>query len=139
MSTISAKWLKAVKMMSSFQSRRRCGEIGRGPCDDRETGTGVEIEVSAADRARLEAMVVSRSLHADLGVVAQPVETLFAKLTGRRLERGVFRSIVDLQAAINRFIEAHDHDRKPLVWIAGSGRILPSVRRGHQTWRLSTS
>src|SRR6266436_748622 len=32
------------------------------------------------------------------------VEGFFAKLTKRRLKRGVFRSIVDLQAAINRFL-----------------------------------
>ena len=33
-----------------------------------------------------------------------PVEGFFAKLTKRRLKRGVFRSIVDLQEAINRFL-----------------------------------
>src|SRR6266849_1798154 len=33
------------------------------------------------------------------------VEGFFAKLTKRRLKRGVFRSIVELQAAINRFLE----------------------------------
>jgi hypothetical protein len=31
------------------------------------------------------------------------VEGFFAKLTRRRLKRGVFRSLVDLQVAINRF------------------------------------
>src|SRR5918996_177087 len=61
------------------------------------------------------------------------VETFFAKLTRRRLKRGVFRSIVELQATINRFIEAHNHDPKPFVWTADPERILASVRRGHQT------
>ena len=32
------------------------------------------------------------------------VETFFAKLTRRRLSRGVFRSVGDLKAAINRFV-----------------------------------
>src|SRR5438045_7494004 len=32
------------------------------------------------------------------------VEGFFAKLTKRRLKRGVFLSVVDLQAAINRFV-----------------------------------
>jgi transposase len=36
------------------------------------------------------------------------VETFFSRLTRRRLQRGVFRSIVDLQAAINRFIADHN-------------------------------
>ena len=33
------------------------------------------------------------------------VEGFFAKLTRRRLKRGVFHSVVDLQAAINRFLD----------------------------------
>ena len=61
------------------------------------------------------------------------VETFFSTLTRRRLKRGSFHSIVDLQAAIHRFIEAHNHDPKPFVWTADPNRILESVRRGHQT------
>src|SRR3712207_2097269 len=40
------------------------------------------------------------------------VETFFSALTRRRLRRGVFRSIVDLQAAINRYIVEHNGDPK---------------------------
>lgn len=36
------------------------------------------------------------------------VEGFFAKLTKRRLKRGVFHSIVDLQAAINRIVVEHN-------------------------------
>src|SRR3954451_11196440 len=42
------------------------------------------------------------------------VEGFFAKLTRRRLKRGVFCSIVDLQAAINRFLRETNDDPKPL-------------------------
>ena len=41
------------------------------------------------------------------------VEGFFAKLTKRRLKRGVFRSIVDLQAAINRFLDDHNAQSSP--------------------------
>ncbi len=45
------------------------------------------------------------------------VEGFFAKLTHRRLKHGVFYSLVDLQAAINRFIkEYHAQDAKPFIW-----------------------
>ena len=44
------------------------------------------------------------------------VETFFAKLTRRRLKRGVFPSLIALQEAINRFIAAHNRDPKPFVW-----------------------
>ena len=60
------------------------------------------------------------------------VETFFAKLTKRRLKRGVFRSIVDLQAAINRFIEEANHDPKPFIWTANPDKIIADVKRGHQ-------
>ena len=60
------------------------------------------------------------------------VEGFFAKLTTRRLKRGVFRSVVDLQAAINRFLEETNDDPKPFVWTADPARIIAAVRRGHQ-------
>ena len=60
------------------------------------------------------------------------VEGFFAKLTKRRLKRGVFRSIVDLQAAINRFLkETNDHP-KPFVWTADPDKIIAAVKRGYQ-------
>src|ERR1700736_119820 len=46
------------------------------------------------------------------------VEGFFAKLTKRRLKRGVFCSIVDLQAAINRFLRESNDDPKPFLWTA---------------------
>jgi len=60
------------------------------------------------------------------------VEGYFAKLTNRRLKRGVFRSIVDLQAAINRFIKETNGDPKPFTWTADPDKIIAAVRRGHQ-------
>ena len=60
------------------------------------------------------------------------VEGFFAKLTRRRLKRGVFRSIVELQAAINRFLrETNDHP-KPFTWTADPDKIVAAVKRGHQ-------
>ena len=61
------------------------------------------------------------------------VEGFFAKLTRRRLRRGVFRSVVDLQAAINRFVEETNNDPKPFVWTADPNRVLAAVMRGKQT------
>ena len=61
------------------------------------------------------------------------VEGFFAKLTRRRLKRGVFRSVVDLQAAINRFVEETNADPKPFVWTADPNRVLAAVKRGKQT------
>jgi transposase len=60
------------------------------------------------------------------------VEGFFATLTMRRLKRGVFRSVVDLQAAINRFLEEHNQQSAPFTWTADPDEIIAAVRRGHQ-------
>ena len=61
------------------------------------------------------------------------VEGYFAKLTRRRLKRGVFKGVVDLQAAINRFIAETNDDPKPFVWTAKPDAILAAVKRGRET------
>jgi transposase len=61
------------------------------------------------------------------------VEGFFATLAKRRLKRGVFHSVVDLQAAINRFLDQHNAAPKPFIWSADPGAIIAAVRRGHQT------
>jgi transposase len=60
------------------------------------------------------------------------VEGFFAKLTKRRLKRGVFRSVVELQAAINRFIAENNVTAKPFIWTKAPDRIIAAVKRGHQ-------
>src|SRR5207245_3844898 len=46
------------------------------------------------------------------------VEGFFAKLTRQRLKRGVFKGIVDLQAAINRYLAETNNNPKPFTWTA---------------------
>jgi transposase len=60
------------------------------------------------------------------------VEGFFAKLSKRRLKRGVFRSIVDLQAAINRFLAETNESPRPFTWTADPDKIIAAVKRGHQ-------
>ncbi|MCH9000837.1 MAG: IS630 family transposase, partial [Proteobacteria bacterium] len=57
------------------------------------------------------------------------VEGFFSALTRRRLKRGVFRSIVDLQAAINRYIQEHNDDPKPFQWTKSADNILAKIER----------
>jgi transposase len=61
------------------------------------------------------------------------VEGFFAKLSKRRLKRGVFCSLVDLQAAINRFVAEHNQSPKPFVWRADPDAIIAARARGFQT------
>ena len=56
------------------------------------------------------------------------VETFFATLTRRRLQRGVFHSLVDLQAAINRYLAEHNQQAQALRL---DRRSRPHHREGH--------
>jgi transposase len=60
------------------------------------------------------------------------VEGFFAKLTRRRLKRGVFRSVPDLKSAIDRFVAETNSNPKPFVWTADPKRVLAAVKRGNQ-------
>jgi len=57
------------------------------------------------------------------------VENFFSALTRRRLRRGVFKSVVDLQAAINRYLDVHNADPKPFVWTKPADVILAKISR----------
>jgi hypothetical protein len=71
-------------------------------------------------------------LHADFGLLAQRRRGLLRHPDQARLKRGVFRSVVDLQAAINRFLEDHNAESRPFEWVADPDKIIAAVRRGHQ-------
>jgi len=51
----------------------------------------------------------------------EAVEGFFADLTRRRLRRDIFRSVIDDQAAINRYIAAVNGDVPISVEIRGAG------------------
>ena len=57
------------------------------------------------------------------------VERWFAELTNKRIRRGVFRSVKDLEAAIREYIEVNNDDPKPFVWTKTADQILASIAR----------
>jgi len=60
------------------------------------------------------------------------VEGFFAKLTKQRLKRGVFHSLVSLQAAIKRYLAEANTKPRPFQWTKDPDDIIAAVRRGHQ-------
>lgn len=60
------------------------------------------------------------------------VERFFGEITRKRIRRGVFHSVVDLQRAINDYLEIHNANPKPFVWTASASAILEKVNRGKQ-------
>jgi transposase len=57
------------------------------------------------------------------------VEGWFALLTRQRLQRGVFTSTADLEAAIQAYIDQTNAKPKPFVWTKSADTILASVGR----------
>ena len=58
------------------------------------------------------------------------VERFFRDLTSKRVRRGVFRSVAELQAAIEAYIQQHNKQPKPFIWTAQASDILEKVKRG---------
>ena len=61
---------------------------------------------------------------------ANMVERFFGELTDKAIRRGVFHSVPDLIAAIERYLETHNENPEPFVWTATAEQILVKVRRG---------
>src|ERR1700736_3885202 len=57
------------------------------------------------------------------------IKNWFAKLTMKQIRRGAFRSVPQLKAAIQEFIEAHQANPKPFVWTKSADEILASIAR----------
>jgi transposase len=57
------------------------------------------------------------------------VERWFRELTEKAIRRGVFYSVPDLTAAIQRYLDAHNRDPKPFIWTASADTIIAKVAR----------
>jgi transposase len=57
------------------------------------------------------------------------VERWFAEITNKRIRRGVFRSVKELEAAIREYIDVHNENPKPFVWTKTADEILDSIAR----------
>jgi transposase len=57
------------------------------------------------------------------------VEGFFSAITRRRIRRGVFKSVLDLQDAIARYIREHNRTAKPFVWTKPADAILAKLAR----------
>ena len=53
----------------------------------------------------------------------------FSKITRQRIRRGVFRSIADLQVAINAYLAEHNASPKPFIWTKSAEAIMAKLDR----------
>jgi transposase len=57
------------------------------------------------------------------------VERFFALITDKKIRRGVYRSVADLKADIEAFIDQHNAQPKPFRWTKSADQILASIER----------
>ena len=57
------------------------------------------------------------------------VERFFAEITGKRIRRGAFSSVAELEAAIYDYLLGHNATAKPYVWTKTAADILARERR----------
>ena len=94
------------------QNRRRLTTVARTQASKGASmATGTRASPSTSHRPRVRGSTPSR---------------------GSTINRGVFRCVVDLQAAINRFVAETNHDPKPFTWTADPDKIIAAVRGGLQ-------
>jgi len=57
------------------------------------------------------------------------VEGFFSIITRRRIRRGVFKSVAELEDAIRRYIQDHNRQAKPFVWTKTADEIFAKLSR----------
>ncbi len=57
------------------------------------------------------------------------VERFFAEITTKRIRRGAFHSVAELERAIREYLECHNADPKPFVWTKPATVILDKEAR----------
>jgi hypothetical protein len=57
------------------------------------------------------------------------VEGFFSTITRRRIRRGVFKSVSDLQDAIARTIRDHNRAAKPFVWTKPADTVIGKLAK----------
>ena len=60
------------------------------------------------------------------------VERFFAEITGKRIRRGAYTSVAELEAAILAYLEDRNRDPRPFIWTASVQTILDKLHRANQ-------
>src|SRR6202162_846790 len=139
-SLFAALELKTSRVIGQLHRRHRSCEFRRF-LDTIETQVPAELEVHIiADNYGTHKTAMIRKWFAKrprfhvhftptYGSWINLVERWFAELTNKRIRRGVFRSVKELEAAIREYIALHNENPKPFVWTRTPDQILASIAR----------
>src|SRR5262249_51950098 len=144
-----------MRRLAGFPGTRECASLEnaqgnhcyRQPLRPRPLGSGSgQSQQPAEARLALPDRLADRQWPGDSGDHATDRQeqvrglalagALYAGWGRRRLKRGVFRSLVELQAAINRFIAETNHEPTPFVWTADPDKIIAAIESRAPSVRL---
>ena len=60
------------------------------------------------------------------------VERFFAEITQKRIRRGVFKSVAELESAIMTYLDNHNAHPKPFIWTKTASEIFEKVAKAKQ-------
>jgi transposase len=59
------------------------------------------------------------------------VERFFSEITNKRIRRGTFRNVRELEKAVTKFVAEHNAGAKPFVWTKSAQTILRKIKKCH--------
>jgi transposase len=139
-SLFAALELKTNRVIGQLHRRHRSREFRRFlDVIEFQVPAGMEVHIIADNYATHKTATIrkwfAKRLHFHIhftptyGSWLNLVERWFAELTNKRIRRGAFRSVKELESAILESIEVHNEDPKPFVWTRTADQILDSIAR----------
>jgi hypothetical protein len=137
-SLFAALELKTSRVIGKLHRRHRSGEF-RQFLDviESQVPTGLEVHIIADNFSTHKAATIrswfAKRPHFHIhftptyGSWINLVERWFAERTNKRIRRGVFRSVRELETAIREYIDIHNQDPKPFAWTRTADQILDSI------------
>ena len=93
-------------------------------CDNYKTHKTKEVQAWLARHPRFKLHFIPTS-----SSWLNLVERFFAEITGRRIRRGVFKSVTELEEAIQDYLDEHNANPKPFLWTKSANVILAKTAR----------
>jgi transposase len=97
-------------------------------CDNYKTHKTAEVQAWLAKHPRFKIHYTPTS-----SSWLNLVERLFAEITRQKIRRGAFKSVADLEAAIDAWIAGWNAEPKPFKWTAKADAILEKTTRARKT------
>jgi transposase len=125
------EFLKFLKKIDGIVARRLDVSV---VCDNYRTHKTKEVEAWLGKRKRFKLHFTPTSWS-----WINLVERLFAEITRQRIRRGAFKSVSDLEAAIEAWIAERNATPKPFKWTAKAATILEKNERARRVLTDATS